>query len=187
MKKWMLISATLFNFAIGYADSPERVEMLSAKAILGNTNGYFVLTDKSCWKAIGFSKRWRTVGEWWNNVQLVPQNYECVPNDWYLGAQIEVYSKYGNLEVNEANASNQDVLKNCTHLLFNKLTGQVLFAVALEPAECIVQLFRDAHEDGYQTGFAEGRSKSNQATQDVLNKSYSDGYKAGYTDGLKVR
>lgn len=160
--------------------------MLSSKVILQNTNGYFVLSDGSCWKAIAFSKRWRSIKEWWRNVQLVPKNYECIPNDWYLGTHIEVYSKYENLEVDEANASNQEDLKQCTHLLANTRTGQVLFAIALHPADCIVQLYNDSYGDGYSDGFSEGRMESHKNANDIYNSGYADGQKAGYAEGYQA-
>lgn len=183
MKKCLLIM--LVSCGLICAEAPERIQTLSSKVICENTNGYFVLSDGSCWKAIGFSKRWRSLREWWNSVQLVPENYECVPNDWFLGTLIEVYRKHGNLEVDEGNAVNQETLKQCTHLLFNTRTGQVLFAISLHPAECIVQLFSEAHQDGYNKGFYEGRSKSYQNASDSFKNGYSEGYKDGYTKGLR--
>jgi len=184
MKKWFLIM--ILSCSVICAEKPEKVETLSSKVICQNTNGYFVLSDGSCWKAISFSKRWRSLSEWWNSVQLVPANYECVPNDWYLGTQIEAYRKYGNLEVDESNASNQELLKQCTHLLVNSRTGQVLFAIALHPAECIVQLFTEAHEDGYNKGLYEGRLKNYQNSSDSYKSGYSEGYKDGYVKGFQA-
>jgi hypothetical protein len=193
MKKWLLITIAILSSSVMHADSsvmytdgPEKAETLSSKVILQNTNGYFVLSDRSCWKVIGFSKRWRSLTEWWNNVQLAPENYACVPNDWYLGSQIEVYPKYGNLEISEGNASNQEALKQCTHLLVNTRTGQVLFAIALEPAECTIQLFNDAHEDGYDKGFHQGRLKTYQNANEIYNSGRAHGYKAGYTEGYQA-
>lgn len=183
MKKWFLFM--ILSCSMIYADQPEKIEMLSSKVICQNTNGYFVLSDGSCWKAVSFSKRWRSLSEWWNNVQLVPDNYECVPNDWYLGAQIAVYPKFGNLEVNEADASNQEVLKQCTHLFVNTRTGQVLFAISLQPAECIIQLFADAHEDGYNKGLYEARLKNYQNSSDSYKRGYAEGYKDGYVKGVQ--
>ncbi|HSW85898.1 MAG TPA: hypothetical protein VLG49_00200 [Rhabdochlamydiaceae bacterium] len=186
MRKWLLGIATVLSCSVIHANFPEKVEILSSKVILQNTNGYFVLSDGSCWKTIAFSKRWRSIKEWWRKVQLVPKNYECVPNDWYLGTNIEVYSKYENLEVDEANASNQDDLKQCTHLLVNTRTGQVLFAIALHPADCIVQLHNDSYGDGYSDGFSEGRMESHKNATDIYNSGYADGQKAGYAEGYQA-
>jgi len=186
VKKWFLIIIAVVSGLTLYAGEPERVDTLSTKVILQNTNGYFVFSDGSCWKAVGFSKRWRSLSEWWNGVQLVPKNYECLPNDWYVGTQIEVYSKYGNLEVDEANASNQEELKQCTHLLFNTRTGQVLFAIALHPADCMVQLFKEAYDEGYGKGFDQGRMESYKNATEIYNRGHTDGYKLGYTEGFKA-
>lgn len=189
MKMWALIIVAISSFSALYSDQanpPEKIEALAAKVILQNTQGYFVLSDGSCWKVIGFCKRWRTLSEWWSNVQLAPENYECVPNDWFLGTQIEAYPKYDNLSVNQANASNQDALKQCTHLLLNNRTGQILFAIALHPTDCIIQLYSDAYEDGYNKGLHQGRLSSYQNATDIYNSGYSDGYKQGYTEGYQT-
>ncbi len=184
MKKWLFTLMTILFCSAIHASWPERVESLSAKVILQNTEGYFVLSDGSCWKAIGFSTRWRSLNEWWNAVQLVPKNYECVPNDWYLGTLIEVYSKSGNCQVNESDASNQEALAQCSHLFLNKRTEQVLFAIALHPADCIVRLFNESKKEGYDEGYSRGRLSNYQNGTDIYNKGRAEGYKVGYTDGV---
>ena len=176
------MAMAILSCAAVRADVVEKIETLSSKVILQNTDGYFVLSDGSCWKVIGFSKRWRSLREWWNNVQLAPANYECVPNDWFLGTEIEVYSKRQALQVDEADASNQASLKQCTHLLVNTRTAHVLFAIALTPAECIVQLSKEMHKDGYDQGLHKGRVEgyANGAN------GYAVGYKVGYEEGHKA-
>jgi hypothetical protein len=139
---------------------------LSSKIILPSTNGYFVLSDRSCWKVVGFSKRWRTFSEWWNSVQLIaPECYECLPNDWYVGTQIEVHSKLDRLNVSEADASNQEILRQCTHLLVNSHTGKVLFAISMEPGECMLEVFHEGFKLGHNQGIAEGRLQGYQNAQ----------------------
>jgi hypothetical protein len=172
MKKWVFLALLLFSSSLMFADKYEKVETLSSKVVLQSGNGYFVFSDQSHWKAIGFSKRWRTLTEWWNDVQLVPENYECLPKDWQEGTAIEVYSKYGNLTVSEANASNVEELKQCTHLLVNTRTGQVLFAIALEPSNCLPMLFHEAKNEGYQAGYSQGYFIG-----------HSNGYSTGYAAG----
>lgn len=187
MKKcFLLILVTVFSCFATYADQLQKVETLSAKVVLQNAEGYFVLSDGSLWKAIGFVKRWRSLSEWWNDAQLAPKCFECVPNDWYLGAQIAIDSKYGNLGVNEANASNQEILKRCTHVMTNLQTGQVLFAIALHPAEGLVELFNDAHTDGYSKGYTKGRCDSFANASESYNSGHSEGYKAGYREGYQA-
>lgn len=186
MKNLVLVLVTIFSCSAMYAGAPEKIEMLSAKAILENTEGYYVLSDGTCLKVVGFSTRWRTPSEWWNNVELVPKNYECVPNDWFLGAEIEVYSKYENLEINLENATNAEKLTQCTHLLFNTRTGQVLFAIWMHPAEFFVQLFNDAHKDGYNKGYKEGYHKQSKNSDEIYENGYSDGYKQGYSEGYQT-
>ena len=181
MKRYLLLIMVMFSCA--YASSPDQVASLSSKVILQSTNGYFVLSDGSCWKVIPFSKRWRSISEWWNNVQLVPENYESLPKDWFLGTEIEAYSKYGNLEVNESDAANQEMLKQCTHLLMNARTGQVLFGIAMDPAECIVHLFQDAHADGHRKGVSDGRAEN---ATNSYNAGFTEGRKIGYAEGYQA-
>jgi len=186
MKRYLLLALVVLGCVALEAGQPQRTGLsVSAKVILKSKQGYFVLSDGTSWKVIGFEKRWRSLSEWWNSVQLVPENYECMPNDWYLGASIDVYPKYGNLEVSEANASNQEDLKKCTHLLINTNTGQVLFAVGLDPATCLVQVFKDAYDDGYRVGYDAGKLSSYKNATEVYNDGHTDGYKEGYTEGYK--
>ncbi len=168
------------------ADQPEKVEALSSKVILESADGYFVLSDGSYWKVVQFVKRWRTPSEWWNNIALVPKNYECTPSDWFLGSQIEVFSKQETtLTVDEMNASNHETLKKCTHILWNARTDQGLFAIALDPADCIVQLHNDARSEGYNKGLRDGLQKSSKNSSEAYDKGYTDGYNAGFREGVQ--
>lgn len=174
MKKLSLVlAAALLNVSVLVAYSPERVESLAAKTLTHEKTGYFVLSDGSLWKAVRFDTRSRSLSEWWNNVQLVPDNYECFPKDWNLGAQIEVYSKYGNLNIDERDAYNEQDLKSCTHLLVNSHTGQVLFAQALHPAEGILRIV------------AEAQNRAFEETNGNYHKGYNDGYYVGYHQGYQ--
>ena len=185
MKKGILALITIFSCTFLEANTPpEGIEKLASKVILQNTKGYFVLADGSCWKTIAFVKRWRSLSEWWNGVELVPQNYECLPNDWALGSPIEIYTKYDNLTVKESDADNESELKQCTHLLYNKRTGQVLFAISLEPAECIASLYKEARKDGYDDGYATGRKQSYKNAEEVYENGRLQGYKEGFKAGL---
>jgi hypothetical protein len=186
MKKWVLVIAVVLSCSAVHANDVEKIETLSSKVILQNTDGYFVFSDGSCWKVIGFSARWRSLSEWWNNIQLVPANYGCVPNDWFLGTHIEVYPKRHALQVDEADASNHAALKQCTHLLVNTRTEQVLFAIALTPAECIVQLSKEMHKDGYDQGFHKGRLDTYTNAMNIYNDGYAAGCKIGYTEGYQA-
>lgn len=173
-----------FLLSIGHAGHPEKIGILSSKVILQNGNGYFVLCDGSCWKAICFNKRWRTLSEWWNGVDLVPDQYENYPKDWYLGTPIEIFSKHDSHEAKESNASNENELKQCTHLMVNTRTGYTLFVISMHPADCIIQLFNDAHEDGYNKGIEEAKKHLNVQSSNSYRAGYTEGYKAGYVEGV---
>jgi hypothetical protein len=180
---FLLLLASVFSCSFTQASEPERVEILEAAATFPSGEGYFILSDQSCWKVIGFSTRWRTITEWWNGTQLVPQNFENVPKDWTLGSYVEIYSKYGNLSINEADASNQDKLRQCTHLIVNPGTGMVLFAIPLSTSQCMVSLFNEAHATGYSEGYSIGYSVG---CDNQYNSAYNNGYSRGFEDGSAV-
>ena len=177
---FLMLLTSIFSCSFTQASEPERVEVLEGAAAFSSGEGYFVLSDQSCWKVIGFSTRWRTMTEWWNGTQLVPQNFENVPSDWSLGSYVEIYSKYDNLSISEADASNQDKLRQCTHLIVNPGTGMVLFAIPLSTSHCMVSLFNQAHATGYSEGYIEGYSIGYGAGCD---SSYDSAYKRGFEDG----
>lgn len=185
MKKWCLILIAVLSYTGVHAEYPEKMEMLCSKAVLKNDQGYFVLSDGSIWKAVGFAKRWRSLSEWWNSVQLVPEQYETLPTQWQLGTTIEAYPKYGNLRVNEADASNQEALQQCTHLLVNTRTGQVLFATALDPALALVQIFDEARLEGYNEGYSSGYQLGRREVNATYESGYKEGYDVGYAAGVK--
>jgi flagellar biosynthesis/type III secretory pathway protein FliH len=183
MKKIFFILFTIISFS-SFADTPEKIEKLTSKVIMQNSEGYFVLSDGSSWKVIGFSKRWRSLSEWWNNIQLTPESYNCLPGDWELGSQIEVFSKSNTLSpVDEANASNQEALKECTYLLINSATKQILFGIPLEPEACITRLAKESHEEGYNLGYKLGYNKATTDCSSKYNEGYSDGYTKGKNEG----
>lgn len=135
---------------------------------------------------MSFAPRWRSVSEWWNGVELIPQNYRCEPADWVLGTEIQTCSKYGNIEVNLADASNQEALNQCTHLLFNKRTGQVLFAIAMDTAHCMSDLFNEAYKEGKAKGVQEGYAKACSDSNVIYETGKTAGYKTGYAEGYKA-
>lgn len=165
MRNWFLGAMMALSCSMVSAAQPEKIELLSSKVILANSDAYFVLSDGSYWKVITFVKRSRSPFEWWSDVKLIPENYDCVPNDWFVGAEIDVYPKYGNIGVDEENASNQEALRQCTHLLCNSRNGQVLFAIEVHLSEGPVQLFNEGLKEGFDDGYAKG---------------YADGHKRGY-------
>lgn len=165
---WFLFFFCLLG--IGSAGEPERISPMIGKIILDSNKGYFVLSDGSFWKAVTFIKRWRTPGEWWQGVELyVPENYDCTPKDWFLGTEIEAYTKISHLNVDESFASNFEDLKKCTHLLYNRGSGKMLFAISMHPADCLGEIFAEGRQQGYDDGYLKG---------------YNSGYDLGYKDGF---
>ncbi len=169
------------NCSVCNASELQRVETLASKAILKNSNGYFILSDVSFWKVITFVKRTRTLSEWWNSASLIPEHYECVPSDWYTGAEIQVFSKNDHLEVDLANAKNEKVLRQCTHLLYNSKNGQILFAISMQPSEFLDNFFYDVRKEGSAEGYKVGYDEGLSAGRSV---GYSQGHSAGHAEGL---
>jgi hypothetical protein len=182
----ILTGIMLLSCLILYADEPEKVGVIASKAILQNSDGYFVFADGSCWKIVTFQKRWRTLSEWWNNQELIPQNYDTIPKNWFIGAEVLVYPKSQMREVDEKNASNREKLKQCTHMLVNSKNDQVLFAIALHPADCLSHLFQDAHKEGYDEGYSEGMLSRGLRITSSFQEGYNEGHKAGYQKGYQA-
>jgi len=191
MKKLFLLAMTFLWCSPLHPLDPEKVETLSAKFCSENKGGYYVLADDSCWKVIGFSKRWRGLREWWNNVQLAPETYDCIPDNWIVGATIEIYQKSSFPSIPLENASNKENVLQCSHVFLNKTTNQVLFAIALKPAECLTQLYKLGHNDGYEEGHSKGRHERNhqeyqrgyQEGVEKIDQEYKRGYRLGYQEG----
>ncbi|MEI6243311.1 MAG: hypothetical protein WCP39_07935, partial [Chlamydiota bacterium] len=68
-----------------------------------------------------------------------------------------------------------------TNVLVNSSTKQVLFAIALDPAVCVVMLFNEAYEEGYNQGFLIGNSNASNYYQN----GYQEGYQAGCQDTMQ--
>ncbi len=181
MKKWLgVIIATLFSCGV-FADAPMYAPVLKAKFI-GNSKSYYVLSDGSHWQVVGFEPRMRGLSEWWNDVQLAPDIYRCVPSDWAEGVPVAAYMKYGNLTVDENNAANQELLKQCSNLLVNQGNGQILFAIPLDPISCFLQACQEAENKGYKKGYAAKYIQNQQEN----NARYDEGYRIGYDAGSRL-
>lgn len=166
MKKWLVCL-----FAFCSLELAADVVSITGKLPMIDNHTYFVLSDGSCWKVAQFVKRWRSPLEWWRGVELaVPSNYESSPADWVLGTSVEVYLKQGNSQIDDADASNQDEIRQATHFLMNQYTGQVLFATLLHPADALSQAYGDGWNQGRKSGYSEG---------------YLSGYNAGTEEGYK--
>lgn len=195
MKRLVSILCAVLSMNCVHSGELEKESQLVAKVALSNTQGYFLFEDGSFWKVVPLIKRWRSLSEWWNDVQLVPEQFECIPKDWNLGAPIAVYRKESNFDIEESNASNSKILKHCSHFLVNQVTKQTLFAYPLSQSQLITQLYRDAYLDGYNIGQQEGIQKQDQMNQQTktkihqegYTKGYQSGYETGYRDGLKKK
>lgn len=191
MKKLFLLITTCCLCAGLQAEDPEKVETLAAKFCLENKIGYYVFSDDSCWKVIGFSKRSRSLREWWNNVQLAPEIYDCTPDKWTVGAPIEIYAKDSFSPIPLDNASNKENVMQCSHVFLNKNTRQVLFALSLKPAECLSQLYKIGHKEGHEEGYSKGMREGNhqgyqrgyQQGTEKSGEEYQKGYRLGYQEG----
>lgn len=159
MKKILLV---FLAFTAVYAE-PNRA--LVAKVLPTETRGYFVFSDGTFWKVSSFIKRWRTPLEWIAGDELyVPENYDCTVAIWTLGDEFEAYPKFGNARVNDSDASNEEAIKNHSHILVNTRTEKILFATPIHPSDFMIQVYDEGYNEGYSSGYSEG---------------YSSGYSAG--------
>ena len=190
MKKYLLAVICLFAVSSASASSnatPERAGSLCGHISVGDTTAFFTLSDGSFWKAKSFVTRWRSPLEWWQGVEVAPPvHFRCTPKDWFLGAPIAVYPKYG-MEIDASNASNQEELKQCTHVLINQHTGQVLFGIALAPAVAMNDIYNTGVTAGYNEGLQKGHREGHQAAfQNGYNQGYKEGFKKGEDQGFEL-
>ena len=183
MKKYILGVVCLFATSLVHADTQgaEHVGTLAGQILVGETNGFFILSDGSCWKTASFVTRWRSPFEWWNGVDLTPpQNFQTTPKDWMLGAPIEVHAKMGLSSIDISNASNATELNQSTHVMINQHTGHVLFGVSLAPSVAMMEIFKTGHAAGFQEGVQKGSSETRQAAH---KEGYNEGRQAAYQEG----
>lgn len=183
MKKLISLFALCVCHVFAGSEDLDDTFNLSSKIDIDSSGSYFCLSDGSLWRVYDFNPRWRSLSEWWHDVSLVPQEFQCKTKDWFLGSDIQVISKQ---ETNPAcldDADNQRILKNCTHLLYNVAAGKYLFAVHLDPKDCLLSLYQDAFNLGHKKGYSEAKLQSNTDSAREFKKGYEAGYYKGFNDG----
>ncbi len=147
----------IFFILIAFATAHAEPMALVAKVTPSENSGYFIFSDGTFWKVSSFVKRWRGPIEWVSGTELsVPEIYECTVDKWSFGDLFEPYLKQGNLQVNEADASNEAELKQHAHLLVNTRTHKVLFATPIHASDFMSQLYKEAYEKGHSEGYNKG-------------------------------
>lgn len=183
MKKLISLFAVCLGPIFAGSEDLDETFHLTSKIDIDAGGSYYCLSDGSLWRVYDFNPRWRSLSEWWNDVCLVPEDFKCKTRDWFLGSEIQVISKQDAHQVCLEDAENQKVLKNCTHLLYNLPAGKYLFAVHLEPKDCLVYLYQDAFEIGHKKGYAEAKLEGNRESAKEFKKGYEAGYFKGFNDG----
>ncbi len=182
MKKYILVALCLFTTSFMRADESQTAEYagtLAGTILSGDTNGFFILADGSCWRTVSYVTRWRGPLEWWNGVDLnPPQGFQCTLKEWNLGAPIEFHRRHGISGVDISNASNSAELNQCTHVMINQHTGHVVFGVFLTPTVAMMEIFKT----GKAAGFREGEEKGRKETREY---SYQAGYNVGHEEGFR--
>lgn len=168
-----------------FAAYPVSIQSIVCREVESSSR-YFTLSDYSWWKVVRFEPRWRTPVEWWQGVELIPKEYDSHPKNWHPHHEIEVYSKadfYRNSVITEENASNQEALKACTHVLLNRHTQEVLFAIYLDPSMALREVFQGAKEAGKQEGYRQGYSEGAQTRHFTEASKEQAAYQRGFHDG----
>jgi hypothetical protein len=187
MKKFAYLCLAMISTVFAGSEDLDESLTLVSKVDVDSCGAYFCLSNGSLWRVYEFMPRWRSIKEWWNDVSLVPQECQAKAKDWFLGSEIAVVSKKEGLSINIDDAENHMLLSNCTHLLYNAPAGKYLFAVHLEPQDCLISLYKDAYQLGHKKGYTEGRlSVSNDAAKE-FQKGYEAGYYKGFKDGKEKR
>ncbi len=181
MKKCLVILFALtFVCSVTQAMPPEKVSTLATKLSFKNRS-YYVLSDNTCWEVINLTKRSRSFREWWNNVRLVPESFESLPEKWELGTVIDLYPRNTFPNIPFENASNKEELSSCSYVLIHSVTKQILFAKPLAIGECLFRVRKDARDDGYDVGYSRGH---NVGYTQGYNQGHGDGYHKGYSEGF---
>lgn len=154
----------------------EEESKLCAKVIVQPSAGFYSLSDGSIWKVMGLEPRWRTISEWWNNVQIVPESFVCTVNDFYIGAKVKIVPKHEWTSFDDGCAYNKEALARCSHIIVNTGTNKCVFAVALTPETALVEVYNESYKQGYATGYEKGCLSTNIEARNQ----YERGYQAGY-------
>lgn len=180
MRKFLVSCFCLLNASL-FASADADEGTLASKVIITDESGFYSLTDGSIWKVFGLRPRWRSISEWWNSVKIVPEDFECVINDFYPGAKLKLIPKNEYEALDISNAANKEALARCSHVLLNSHTGKCVFAVLLRPETAIVELYNESYKTGYSSGYQKGRL----STDVEAYNQYEKGYQAGYRNGVK--
>jgi hypothetical protein len=181
MFKYLLSCLCMMNAAVFAQESIEQEGVLASKVLIKDASGFYALSDGSIWKVMGLTPRWRTVSEWWNSIQIVPEDFECAINDFYIGAKLKIVPKHAYDAFDDQCASNKEELARCSHIIINTDTNKCVFAVALRPETALVEVYNESYKQGYSTGYNKGRLSTN---IEAYNQ-YEKGYQAGYQNGVK--
>lgn len=181
MIKYLLACLCVLNMGLSASESKEHEDVLVSKVVVNDFSGFYSLSDGSIWKVMGLTPRWRTLSEWWNSIQIVPEDFECAINDFYVGANIQIIPKHEYEAFSDGCASNKNDLARCSHIILNKGTNKCVFAVALKPETAIVEVYNESFKQGYSSGYNKGRLATNVEAYDQ----YEKGYQAGYQNGVK--
>lgn len=180
MKNILLLTLTVLSNAL-FAGSEDAVINLTSKVIIDDHVGFYSLSDGTTWKVFSFSPRWRSLSEWWQGVELVLESYLTEPDDWYVGADVEILAKNQNMQAKDDDSSISNSISRCTHIIHNVATDKCLFAVELRPECVLVELYNDTYKIAYDRGFTKGRLKNDAEAS----KQFEKGYQAGYQQGKR--
>lgn len=181
MKKYMVLAVALCAQVFAGSEDLDDVYVLASKVDTEVLGSFFCLSDGSFWRVYDFQPRWRSIKEWWNDVSLVPHECKSHAKDWFLGSEIQVISRKEAQKIDLNDADNEKILKNCTHLLYNLAAQKYLFAVHLDPKDCLVQVYEESFSLGHKKGYTAGRLENSSESS----KEFKKGYEAGYFKGLQ--
>lgn len=184
MMKYVVFFNCALVSCILHAEDENKLS-LSSKVMIQSHTAFYALSDGSFWKVFSFTPRWRSVSEWWNDVKLIPNSYECDPSDFYVGCDLEILTKLDHDLANHENATNKDIISRCTHLMHNVHTDKYLYALKLKPEHLLTELYNESFKDGYHKGFEKGKQFNNIDASIQYKNGYEAGFYNGYQEALK--
>lgn len=200
-----MIKCFLVFFAFVSSDlHPNEQEVsLCSKVVVEPSRGFYCLSDGSIWKVMAVIPREKTISEWWYNLNIVPKNFECNIDDFYVGAKIKIIPRCECSTFNDEVAGNKKELASYSHVLMNTGINKCLFALPLLPETGLMEVYQHGclfgsknynqrrYKEGYDNGCNAGYNKGYLQgyfygyTSEGYQKGYSDGYTAGYNMGKK--
>lgn len=145
-----------FGLLVAPLYAEEQEATLSAKIMFDPSIGFYSLSDGSIWKVMSVTPRWRTISEWWYNVHIVPEHFECSIDDFCVGAKIKIMPRCEFEAFNDEFIGNKEALAQCSHIFINTETNKCIFGMGFKSENALLEVCHEAYKFGYTYGYDDG-------------------------------